>query len=82
MQGNKYIDFEEINLPNGKKEVYLANKKSGEILGEINYYSAWRQYTFKPYSDTVYSFDCLDTISQALKELNGGVIKWVGIISL
>jgi hypothetical protein len=70
MAENKYIRFK-LSEEKPKTKVWVVvNKKSHSIIGEISWYSAWRQYTFFPFVDTVWNCDCLDTISEFLKEKN------------
>jgi hypothetical protein len=46
-----------------KTDVYsVRNNKSNDQLGIIKWYPSWRQYTFLPTVDTVYSIGCLEDI--------------------
>jgi hypothetical protein len=63
----KYLTFDAYNIPSRKtKHISISNKSSGEEIGTINWYGAWRQYCFMPTMefDTVWNNTCLtDVIS-------------------
>jgi hypothetical protein len=46
----------------------IRNVRSGDILGEIRWYGAWRQYTFMPVSGTVFNVGCMEDITRFIKE--------------
>jgi hypothetical protein len=56
-----HIQFIEI-APNPK------TKRFSE-LGFIEWYTPWRCYTFYPYQDKVWSWDCLKEVSDFIKDL-------------
>lgn len=70
VDGNKYIQFELMDAPTLTQHWNVVNKRSGSILGIILWYSGWRQYVFRPSSDTEYNNGCLDAISTFLTRLN------------
>jgi hypothetical protein len=41
----------------------VASTVHGNVLGKIAWFSRWRQYCFLPFTDTVYSPDCLRDIA-------------------
>lgn len=43
--------------------------KAPIILGRIQWYSPWRQYTFSPAYPTVWNKDCLNTINEFIINL-------------
>ena len=47
----------------------IRNNESGFVLGEISWYSGWRQYVVDT-KEAVFNNGCLDTISQFLTKLN------------
>jgi len=70
IDGNKWIHFELLN-DTGKTQVWsCVNKSSGIDLGTIQWYGAWRQYTFLVGRGSEYNNGCLDAISQFLTRLN------------
>lgn len=48
----------------------IINKKSGDILGWIEWYGAWRQFTFNPSPQCVFNKDCLGQLGLFLERLN------------
>ena len=55
--------------PSGKTSLWnVLNKKSGDLLGIVFWYSRWRQYTFQASSIAVFSAGCLDDISGFITE--------------
>jgi len=67
---NKYIKI--VEIPHvGKTKAFEVQNKSGDyLLAEINWYSNWRQYCLMIYADMVFNSDCLDLITNFLKEIN------------
>lgn len=54
----------------GKTKIFsVMEKKDGEEIGIIKWYSAWRKYAFFPCKETCYEEDCLEDIASFLKEL-------------
>ena len=41
----------------------------GDSLGDIEWFSRWRQYAFVPAEETVFNPDCLDDISKFIRNL-------------
>lgn len=70
----KHIEFSKMTHERHKRPWFLIlNKKSGDELGQVEYYPTWRQYVFMPYKewDCVFSASCLADIQEflgALKE--------------
>lgn len=70
IDGNKWIYFEKCG-DKPKTELWaVVNKSSDDALGQIEWYSAWRQYIFVPIGGTVYNDGCLETIIAFMKCLN------------
>ena len=54
----------------GKTWVYeVVAKKGLSVLGKISWWAPWRQYTFLPESNTIFSPGCLNDISTFIKTL-------------
>ena len=70
---NKYLIFEAHEHKGRKtKIVHIVNKASGEEIGLIEWYSAWRQYCFSPERfdyDTVWNNSCLADVLEVLNQL-------------
>jgi hypothetical protein len=70
IDGNKYIQFE-LTGDTGKTQHWIVvNKTYGTNLGNISWYSGWRQYTFMPARETEFNDGCLEAIIAFLKRLN------------
>jgi hypothetical protein len=62
----KYIDFQEV-MPRPNGVWTIENKRSGDILGRIEWYPQWRRYV-AIFSDTsIWSQDCLADVSNFIK---------------
>lgn len=60
---SEYLSFEEDDHYEGKtKRFMVVSKKRLNILGEIKWYGAWRQYTFWPIGDTIWNTQCMKDI--------------------
>lgn len=62
----KYIAFEEIVSIGKTKKFGCYNISDRVLLGEVKWYSSWRQYCFFPNAGLVFSKGCLDDISHFL----------------
>ena len=49
--------------------VRVLQKSSGQVLGTIRWYGAWRQFAFYPAATTLYSAGCLEDINMSIREL-------------
>ena len=72
----KYLIFRELifrEIPNKPKlktkVISVLNRRSGSALGYIQWYVAWRQYTFQPRPLTVFNTDCLKDICEVINDL-------------
>ncbi len=65
----KYIYFEKVSNSDKTSLWACYNNSSHDSLGDIYWYSRWRQYCFFPNFDTVFSGGCLDDITAFMKEL-------------
>lgn len=53
-----------------KTSVYAChNKKSGIKLGEVLWYSSWRQYCFLPTTEIVFSSGCMNDVIDFISQL-------------
>jgi hypothetical protein len=46
--------------------VSVRNRRSGEELGKVRWYGAWRQYCFYPASLTIFNITCMARISDEM----------------
>ena len=65
----KWLVFEVSDLK-PKTMVLRVGNTRGQCLGEIRWYSAWRQYTFETGHGIVYNNGCLQDIADVLTDLN------------
>ncbi len=65
----KYIYFEKVHDGDKTSRWACYNNKSHDLLGDIYWYSSWRQYCFFPSFDTFFSGGCLDDITVFMKDL-------------
>lgn len=66
----KYIKFTEYKKQGIAYE--LRNKKSNEVMGDVYYYSQWRQFVIDFREDCVFNNQCLLDIADFLEQLNKG----------
>lgn len=67
----KFIEILQNGEKHGKPSFNVLNKKSQELLCELEYYPQWRQYVLNGDScfDSVFSHDCLSDIADFMKGL-------------
>jgi len=63
---NRFIRIQE---PDDRTPNYyvIINKKSGQVIGWIDYYKNWKLFVFNPYQNTVWNSECLEFITNFLK---------------
>lgn len=69
---SKYLEFRPIAVPmQGRTKRWgVVSKSSGDVLGLIEWYGAWRQYIIEPREGCVFNNGCLNDISAFLTEAN------------
>jgi len=74
-----YIEIIEQESSGKTKRFQIRNRKSGKVIGEIKWYSHWRQYCFFPLGGTVFSAGCMKDIqgfiSRAMDDYANAVYK-------
>jgi hypothetical protein len=67
-----YLNFERWHeLERGTTEVWgVISASSGDELGQIRWYGAWRQYVFFPAQHTLFNKTCLADIENVLAARN------------
>jgi hypothetical protein len=70
IDGNPYIYFRLVEEKPKTQVWSVVNKSQGYTLGNIMWYSPWRQYVFEPQGNMVFNTICLDTINNFIKRLN------------
>jgi len=59
---SKYLEFQFLERKPKTKVIGVYSKRSGDRLGIIKWYGAWRQYAFFPSGNTLYNVECLNDI--------------------
>ena len=67
---NKYIKIEDYKHTGKTKGFEVWNKSGDYIIAEISWYSNWRQYCLMLNENMVFNSECLELITDFLKELN------------
>ena len=69
---SKYLEFLPADMKPGHKTQWIAvySKSSKFALGFIEWYGAWRQYTFNPSPETTFNNGCLREIADYCTQLN------------
>jgi hypothetical protein len=49
--------------------IWEVRSRSGNCLGTVAWYSAWRQYVFYPDPETLYNHQCLDEIRRFVVDM-------------
>jgi hypothetical protein len=65
----KYIQFGEV-MPHPNGVWTIENKRSGDILGRIEWYGPWRRYVAIFSDGAVWSHDCLADVSEFILNLS------------
>jgi len=53
-----------------KTNVYFIQTKNGDVdLGVVKWYAPWRQYTFFPVDNTIFSRGCMSDINTFIENL-------------
>ena len=66
----QYLVFEDMEVKKRKtKLLAIRNKNSEDIIGYIEWYGPWRQYTFFPEFDTVWNINCLNDVQEVIQKL-------------
>ena len=67
---SKWLSFEEDDHYEGKtRRMVVVSKKHLNILGEIKWYTNWRQYAFFPEPGTVWNPECMKDIQDEIARL-------------
>ena len=69
---SKYLEFQFLEKKPKTKVIGVYSKRSGDRLGIIKWYGAWRQYAFYPEYETLFNTECLNDIIIYIR----GLRKW------
>ncbi len=53
----------------GKPTYEIVNRKSGDSLGRIEYFPAWRKWIFAPDDGCIFDSECLANINHCIADL-------------
>lgn len=68
---SRYINIVKTNIENRKTPIYIIKNINNDFqLGVIKWWGAWRQYCFFPEGNTVFNVECLNDITDYIKDLN------------
>lgn len=67
---NKYIKIIETPHTGKTKGFEIINKSGNYPIGEIYWYSNWRQYCLFTWEDMIFNSQCLELINEFLKGIN------------
>jgi len=74
----KYFKILTTGMHGKKTHTYRILNKRGELLGEIKWYSAWRQYCFYPLGNSIWNIDCLADVQDFLIRLKRARLEKTG----
>jgi hypothetical protein len=68
---SSYLLFETRQPEQGRKTLIVDVKSvsRGDTLGEIRWYSHWRQYCFWPRAGTIWNRDCMTEVQAEISHL-------------
>ncbi len=67
---SKYLRFDFAEKQKPKTSVHnVIGRFSGTHLGQIKWFSRWRQYTFFPLPNTAFNIECMNDISEFIQGL-------------
>lgn len=69
MIDSKYLEFVEVPWEGKTRRFNILSKRNGEIIGRIQWYPQWRQYTFDPGFPTTWNVGCLNDIIKVIESL-------------
>ncbi len=49
----------------------ITTRRTGALLGTVEWHEKWRQFEFVPQFGTAYTWDCLVALGAFLQDLNG-----------
>ena len=65
----KYLGFIDIEAKQKTKIISIVNIHHDEAIGEIRWFSRWRQYCFFPYDGTIWNTTCMEDVQTVINEL-------------
>ena len=69
MSESKYVWFDPLIWGGKTTKAIVKTVSTGEEIGVVKWFPAWRRYCFFPDSDTLYDSQCMKDISAYVDEL-------------
>ena len=68
----KWLRFEHVgNSESGKTSRWsVLSRTQGSLLGSLQWFPRWRQYTFDPADGTTFNAECLKDVAEFLLDAN------------
>jgi len=67
---SKYLNFIKLETKEERKtSIYRIENKSGDYLGILSFFPAWRKYVYSPAKLTKWDSNCLQDVVEKLNEL-------------
>lgn len=67
----KYLSVDRMERPaNRKTDRWCIFANSGVVLGDVEWFGRWRQYTFNPSPSTTFNSGCLGDLATFLEQVN------------
>ena len=75
----EYIRVRHVaDSPSGKTSIWHVETRYGDTLGSIRWFGRWRQYTFWPSPETLYSAGCLTDLADFIQLLRKSASREFG----
>ena len=65
----KYLAFVVVPSKGKTKIITIINRHHEEVIGEIRWFSRWRQYCFFPYDGTIWNTTCMEDVQNVINGL-------------
>lgn len=72
---NEYLEFRILEQKPKTLVVGVFSKKSGDLLGRVQWFGRWRRYAFFPTEGTAFDISCIGEIAKRIKTLEEGRLK-------
>ena len=70
MLESKYLNFIKLEIKEERKTpIYRIENKSGDYLGILSFFPAWRKYVYSPAKLTKWDSNCLQDVVEKMNEL-------------
>jgi hypothetical protein len=65
----KYLRFIDKEIRQKTKIIGVVNIHHDEEIGEIKWFSRWRQYCFYPSNNTIWNKTCMEDVHEVITDL-------------